>query len=250
MRIDIVSTFPEMVEAVLDASIVGRARRAGHLQAAALNLREFTHDRHNTTDDEPFGGGAGMVMKPAPFFEAVAFLSQQCGGCAHRVIVTTPQGRPFTQQVAQELAGCPHLIMLCGHYEAIDERVSEHLATDEISVGDYVLTGGELPALVMTDAIARLLPDVLGNPDSLSDETFAEKLLGYPQYTRPAVYEDHPIPEVLQSGHHANIAKWRRLQRMERTRRYRPDLWAEFVPTAEDKKMLKKMGRNDLLEGK
>ncbi len=250
MHIDIVSTFPEMVEAVLDASIVGRARRTGLLQAAALNLRAFTHDRHNTTDDEPFGGGAGMVMKPAPFFEAVEYLSQQCGGCAHRVIVTTPQGRPFTQQVAQELAACPHLIMLCGHYEAIDERVSEHLATDEISVGDYVLTGGELPALVMTDAIARLLPEVLGNPESLSDETFAERLLGYPQYTRPADYNGHPIPEVLQSGHHANIAQWRRLQRMERTKRYRPDLWAEFVPTKDDIKMLKKKGRTDLLEGK
>ena len=250
MRIDIVSTFPEMVESVLDTSIVGRARRAGYLQAAALNLRDFTHDRHNTTDDEPFGGGAGMVMKPAPFFEAVDHLSQQCGRCTHRVILTTPQGRPFTQHIAQELAGCPHLIILCGHYEAIDERVSEHLATDEISVGDYVLTGGELPALIMTDAIARLLPGVLGNPESLSDETFAERLLGYPQYTRPAVYEDHPIPEVLQSGHHANIAQWRRLQRMERTRCYRPDLWAEFMPTAEDRKMLKKMGRADLLEGK
>lgn len=250
MRIDIVTTFPEMVEAVLDASIVGRARRAGLLQAAPLNLRDFTHDRHNTTDDDPFGGGAGMVMKASPFFEAVAHLSQECGGCAHRVIVTTPQGRPFTQNTAQELAACPHLIMLCGHYEAIDERVSEHLATDEISIGDYVLTGGELPSLVMTDAIARLLPGVLGNPESLSDESFAEKLLGYPQYTRPSEYEGYGIPDVLNSGHHENIAKWRRIQRMERTKRFRPDLWTQFVPTAADIKMLKKMGRFDLLEGK
>ncbi len=250
MRIDIVTTFPEMVESVLDSSIVGRARKQGLLQASALNLREFTHDRHNSTDDDPFGGGAGMVMKPSPFFEAVEHLSSQCGQCSHRIIMTTPQGRPFTQTVAQEFAQSEHLIMLCGHYEAIDERVAEQLATDEVSIGDYVLTGGELPALVMTDAIARLLPDVLGNPESLSDETFSDKLLGYPQYTRPADYQGYTVPDVLQSGHHAMISAWRRIQRMERTKRNRPDLWAVFTPTADDRKMLKKMRRLDLLEGK
>lgn len=239
MRIDIVTIFPEMVEPVIRCSMLARGQRAGILEINAIDLRQFTHDRHRTTDDAPFGGGAGMVMKPEPFFEAVEYLRQQTGWLPARIVVTTPQGRLFTQAMAAELAQIPHLILLCGHYEGIDERVCQHLATDEISIGDYVLTGGELPALVIADAVARLVPGVLGNPESLNQDSFSDGLLAPPQYTRPAEYREYRVPEVLLSGHHAQIARWRRLQRLLRTRERRPDLWAKATLREEDLRLLR-----------
>lgn len=239
MRIDIVTIFPEMVDPVIRCSMLARGQQAGVLEVRAVDLRQFTHDRHRTTDDAPFGGGAGMVMKPEPFFEAVEYLRGQAGWLPARIVVTTPQGRLFTQAMAVELAQVPHLILLCGHYEGIDERVCQYLATDEVSIGDYVLTGGELPALVIADAVARLVPGVLGNPESLQQDSFVDGLLAPPQYTRPAEYRGYRVPEVLLSGHHANIARWRRLQRLLRTRERRPDLWAKVQLTEEDRRLLR-----------
>ncbi len=239
MRIDIVTVFPEMVEPVIQCSMLARGQQAGSLQIRAADLRQFTHDRHRTTDDTPFGGGAGMVMKPEPFFEAVEHLREEAGWVPARIVVTTPQGRLFNQQMAVEFAQVPHLILLCGHYEGIDERVCQHLATDELSIGDYVLTGGELPALVIADAVSRLVPGVLGNPESLQQDSFVDGLLAPPQYTRPAEYRGYGVPEVLLSGHHANIARWRRLQQLLRTRERRPDLWQKVSLTPEDIKLLR-----------
>lgn len=239
MRIDIVTIFPEMVEPVIRCSMLARGQQAGVLEIHAVDLRQFTHDRHRTTDDAPFGGGAGMVMKPEPFFEAVKHLREQAGWVPARIVVTTPQGKLFTQAMAVEFAQAPHLILLCGHYEGIDERVCQYLATDEVSIGDYVLTGGELPALVIADAVARLVPGVLGNPESLQQDSFVDGLLAPPQYTRPAEYRGYRVPEILLSGHHANIARWRRLQRLLRTRQRRPDLWAKVQLTEEDRRLLR-----------
>lgn len=239
MRIDIVTIFPEMVEPVVRCSMLARGQRAGVLEIHTVDLRQFTHDRHRTTDDAPFGGGAGMVMKPEPFFEAVEHLREQAGWVPARIVVTTPQGKLFHQRMAAEFAQSPHLILLCGHYEGIDERVCQYLATDEVSIGDYVLTGGELPALVIADAVARLVPGVLGNPESLQQDSFVDGLLAPPQYTRPAEYRGYRVPEVLLSGHHAQIARWRRLQQLLRTRQRRPDLWQKVQLTAEDLKLLR-----------
>lgn len=239
MRIDIVTIFPEMVEPVVRCSMLARGQQSGALQIHAIDLRQFTHDRHRTTDDAPFGGGAGMVMKPEPFFEAVEYLREQAGWIPARIVVTTPQGRLFTQKIAAEFAQSPHLILLCGHYEGIDERVCQYLATDEVSIGDYVLTGGELPALVIADAVARLVTGVLGNLESLRQDSFVDGLLAPPQYTRPAEYRGYRVPEVLLSGHHAKIARWRRLQRLLRTRERRPDLWEKAQITLEDLELLR-----------
>ncbi|MGQ9488970.1 MAG: tRNA (guanosine(37)-N1)-methyltransferase TrmD [Armatimonadota bacterium] len=239
MRIDIVTIFPEMVEPVVRCSMLARGQQSGALQIHAIDLRQFTHDRHRTTDDAPFGGGAGMVMKPEPFFEAVEYLREQAGWIPARIVVTTPQGRLFTQKMAADFAQSPHLILLCGHYEGIDERVCQYLATDEVSIGDYVLTGGELPALVIADAVARLVTGVLGNPESLRQDSFVDGLLAPPQYTRPAEYRGYRVPEVLLSGHHAKIARWRRLQRLLRTRERRPDLWEKAQIPPEDLELLR-----------
>lgn len=239
MRIDIVTIFPEMVEPVVRCSMLARGQQSGSLEIRAIDLRQFTHDRHRTTDDAPFGGGAGMVMKPEPFFEAVEYLREQTGWIPARIVVTTPQGRLFNQKIAAEFAQSPHLILLCGHYEGIDERVCQYLATDEVSIGDYVLTGGELPALVIADAVARLVTGVLGNPESLLQDSFVDGLLAPPQYTRPAEYRGYRVPEVLLSGHHAKIARWRRLQRLLRTRQRRPDLWEKAQITPEDLELLR-----------
>jgi len=224
MRIDILSLFPGMFAGPLDESIVGRAREAGLLDLRILNLRDWAHDRHKTVDDRPFGGGPGMVLKPEPVFEAVESLR----GAATRVILTAPGGRPFTQGIAAELAVLDHLVLICGSYEGFDERIREHLADDALSIGDYVLTNGALPAMVIVDAVTRLLPGALGDSESALDESHGDGLLEYPHYTRPAEFRGWPVPEVLLSGNHADIARWRRRQAMRRTAERRPDLWEKY----------------------
>lgn len=224
MKIDVVSLFPGMFAGPLDESIVGRARTAGILDLKIHDLRDWTHDRHKTVDDRPFGGGPGMVLKPEPIFEAVEALR----GPETRVILTSPGGRPFTQAIAAELAVVPHVLLVCGSYEGFDERIREHLADDEISIGDYVLTNGALPAMVVIDAVTRLLPGALGHEASAVEESFSDGLIEYPQYTRPAEFRGWPVPDELMSGNHAEIARWRYRQAMSRTAVRRPDLWEKY----------------------
>ena len=219
MKIDVLTLFPEMFAGPLDHSMVKRARDLGILNLRVVNLRDYTHDRHKTVDDKPFGGGPGMLLKPEPIFEAVENLA----GAKTRVIMLTPAGRKFDQQLARELAQQEHLLFLCGAYEGFDERVRT-LAQDEISIGDYVLTNGALPAMVVIDAITRLLPGVLGDDQSSQDESFSHGTLEYPHYTRPAEFRGMKVPDVLLSGNHAEIEKWRREQGKVRTREKRPDL--------------------------
>lgn len=220
MKIDVLTIYPGMFPGPLDESIVKRAQESGKLKLAFKNLREYTHDRHRTVDDRPFGGGPGMLMKPEPLFEAVEDLRKK----NTRVILTSPIGRPFQQEIAREMANEEHLILVCGSFEGFDERVREHLADDEISIGDYVLTNGALPAMVIIDAITRLLPGALGDDKSSDDESFSEGLLEYPQYTRPADFRGMKVPEVLQSGNHADIEQWRQEKAKLRTEQLRPDL--------------------------
>jgi tRNA (guanine37-N1)-methyltransferase len=220
MKIDVLTLFPSMFAGPLDASIVQRAREAGLLDLRIHDLRDWTHDRHRTVDDKPFGGGAGMVLKPEPIFEAVESLAD----AKTRVLLTSPAGRPFTQPAARELSECPHLVILCGSYEGVDERVRDGVVHDTFSIGDYVLTNGALPAMVIVDAVTRLIPGALGDETSAVDESFSQGLLEYPHYTRPAEYRGMKVPEVLLSGHHAEIEKWRREQSRDRTHRQRPDL--------------------------
>ena len=220
MKIYVLTLFPEMFAGPLDVSIVQRARSAGLLDLRIHNLRDYTHDRHKTVDDKPFGGGPGMVLKPEPIFEAVEKLA----GEPTRVILMTPIGRTFNQAIARELAQQEHLLLLCGSYEGVDERVRETLADDELSIGDYVLTNGGLPAMVVIDAVTRLLPGVLGDDESSRDESFSQGLLEYPHYTRPADFRGMKVPDMLISGHHAEIARWRAEQARLRTEKRRPDL--------------------------
>ena len=220
MKIDVLTLFPEMFSGPMDASIVGRARKAGLLDLRLQNLRQWTHDRHKTVDDKPFGGGAGMVLKPEPIFEAVESLADD----KTHVVLTAPSGRPFSQAIARELAQKEHLLIICPSYEGVDERVCEALVDDELSIGDYVLTNGGLPAMVIIDAVTRLLPGALGDDESSRDESFSQNLLEYPHYTRPAEFRGMKVPEVLLSGHHAEIEKWRAEQARERTAKRRPDL--------------------------
>lgn len=238
MRIEIITTLPQMIEAVASESILGRARQKGIVDVEAVNLRDFTHDKHKTTDDAPFGGGPGMVMKCEPVFEAVEALTSRRAGQKPRVLLMTPQGRRFDQPMAEELARESHLIMICGRYEGVDERIREQLVTDEVSIGDYVLTGGELAALVILDAVTRLLPGVLGDETSAVSESFSSGLLEYPQYTRPANYRGMQVPEVLLSGNHEEIRKWRRAQALKRTLQRRPDLLERAHLTEEDRRLL------------
>lgn len=219
MKIDVLTLFPEMFAGPLDVSMVARARKAGLLDLQIRNLRDWTHDRHKTVDDRPFGGGPGMVLKPEPIFEAVEALA----GEKTRVLMMAPAGRPFTQAIAQELAEQEHLLFLCGSYEGFDERIRT-LAHDELSIGDYVLTNGGLPTMVVIDAVTRLIPGVLGDDGSASDESFSHGLLEYPHYTRPAEFRGMKVPDVLMSGNHAEIEKWRREQARQRTKERRPDL--------------------------
>jgi tRNA (guanine37-N1)-methyltransferase len=220
MKIDVLTLFPGMFPGPLDESIIKRACESGRLRLGIRDLRDYTHDSHRKVDDRPFGGGPGMLMKPEPLFEAVEALR----GEKTRVILTSPAGRPFRQEIAQELAGEDHLLLVCGSYEGFDERVRECLADDELSIGDYVLTNGALPAMVIIDAVTRLLPGVLGDDESSVDESFSDGLLEYPQYTRPAEFRGMSVPEVLLSGDHAAIERWRREQARMRTGQRRPDL--------------------------
>jgi len=219
MKIDVLILFPEMFAGPLDFSMVKRAREDGKIDLRVINLRDYTHDRHKTVDDKPFGGGPGMLLKPEPIFEAVESLSNE----KTRVVLMTPGGRKFNQQIAQELATYEQLLFVCGAYEGFDERIRT-LAHDELSIGDFVLTNGALPAMVIIDAVSRLLPGVLGDDQSAADESFSHGLLEYPHYTRPAEFRGMKVPEVLLSGHHAEIEKWRRAEALKRTQQRRPDL--------------------------
>ena len=237
MNFHILTLFPEMVMNGLSTSITGRAMEKGIISVEAVNIRDYSTDKHRHVDDAPYGGGAGMVMQPGPICDAYEDLCARTGR-RPRVIYMTPQGRVFTQQIAEELAKEEELVFLCGHYEGIDERALELVATDYLSIGDYVLTGGELPAMVMIDCISRLVPGVLNNEVSAEVESFHDNLLEYPQYTRPEVWRGRPVPEVLLSGHHGNIAKWRRAQALAVTKSNRPDLWERVKLTKEDHKLL------------
>jgi tRNA (guanine37-N1)-methyltransferase len=219
MIIEVLTLFPELFPGPLSSGVTGRGLAAGLIRLRVHNLRDYTHDRHRQVDDVPYGGGAGMVLKPEPIFEAVRARTGK-----GPVILLSPQGERLTQQLVRALAVHEDFYLICGRYEGVDERVARHLVDREVSIGDYILTGGELPAMVLIDAVGRLVSGVLGSEDSPKDESFAEDLLEYPHYTRPAVFEGHEVPEVLLSGHHAEIERWRRAQASERTRQRRPDL--------------------------
>ena len=239
MKIDILTLFPKMFEGPLQESIIGRAKSKGIVRIEVHDLRKFTRNRHRQADDRPYGGGPGMVMKPEPLFEAVEYITgrkaspQRDRGA--RVILMSPQGKTFAQGKAQELAGERHLIFICGHYEGIDERVGKKLASEELSLGDYVLTGGELAAMVVVDAVVRLLPGALGAEESARKDSFSEKLLDHPHYTRPAVYREMKVPQVLLSGNHGEIEKWRRQEALQQTLLKRPDLIKKANLSEEDK---------------
>jgi tRNA (guanine37-N1)-methyltransferase len=223
MRIDIISIFPKMFSAVLDESIIKRAQAKGKVKIFTHDLRDYTLDKHHKVDDRPFGGGSGMVLQVEPIFRAVEAVKKKVKGKT-KVILLCPQGARLNQAYAKKLSGCRNLILICGHYEGIDERVRQHLVDEEISIGDYVLTGGELAAMVLVDSVVRLIPGVLGDKNSLNFESFEGNLLEYPQYSRPAKFKNWPVPEVLVSGDHKKIFAWRKLQALTRTRLKRPDL--------------------------
>ena len=233
-RFHILTLFPEMVMDGLNTSIIGRAIDAGLLEINAVNIRDYSTNKHMKVDDYPYGGGAGLVMQPEPVYRAYKDFEKDMKK-KPRVVYLTPQGTTFHQEMAKELAKEEELVFLCGHYEGIDERVLEEIVTDYVSIGDYVLTGGELPAMVMIDSISRLVPGVLHNDDSAGDESFENGLLEYPQYTRPPVFLDKEVPEVLLSGHHENIRKWRHEQSVKRTKERRPDLWEAYEKGMEEK---------------
>jgi tRNA (guanine37-N1)-methyltransferase len=247
MRIDVITIFPGMFSGPLDLSIVGRARQRGLVDIRLHDLRDHTDDRHRKTDDAPFGGGAGMVMRPEPWFRAIESIAESDRAPASTRILLTPQGRRFTQADADRLSALPHLVLLCGHYEGFDERVREHLVTEEISIGDYVLTGGELAALVLIDAIVRLLPGAVGSEESIVAESHRQSLLEYPQYTRPAEFRQFAVPDILLSGHHAEIARWRRQQSLQRTLERRPDLLANADLDRGDRQFLASIGAGQFL---
>ncbi|MFD0959457.1 tRNA (guanosine(37)-N1)-methyltransferase TrmD [Paenibacillus chungangensis] len=237
MRIDVLTLFPEMFEGVFDASILGKARQKGIVTLEAINFREYSESKHKTVDDYPYGGGGGMVLKPEPVFSAVEDLHAQ-SKTTPRVVLMCPQGETFTQRKAEELAEEEHLVLICGHYEGYDERIREHLVTDELSIGDYVLTGGEIPAMAVIDSIVRLLPGVLGNESSAVTDSYSTGLLEHPHYTRPPEFRGWSVPETLLSGHHENIKRWRREQSLLRTLSRRPDLLADAELTDKERKWL------------
>ncbi len=260
MRIDVATLFPEMCEAVLSESIIGRARKAGFIEIACHNIRDYSADKRRRVDDYGYGGGKGMVMQADPIYRCHSHICElgneppahetADGELPHPYTVyMSPQGTVLTQQKALELSRLPRLIVICGHYEGVDERVIEEIVDEEISIGDYVLTGGELPALVMIDSIARLCEGVLAADECYEEESHFGGLLEYPQYTRPEVWRGKPVPEVLLSGHHENVAKWRQGQRLLRTAQKRPDMMKKYQLTKEDYKILQKMeeNKNDLL---
>lgn len=245
MRIDVLTLFPEMFNVPFNAGIFKRAADRKLISIHLHNIRDHTHDKHHIVDDYPYGGGPGMVLKPEPIFEAVESVKSEIslidGVDEMPIILLTPQGRLFSQQIARELSEHSHLAFICGHYEGVDERVREHLVTDEISIGDYVLTGGELPAMVVMDAVVRLLPGVLGSEDSLLEDSHSNGLLEYPQYTRPAEYRGWTVPDILLSGDHARIARWRREQIIRRTLERRPELLAKANLCSEDKQLIESL---------
>ncbi|RJP50597.1 MAG: tRNA (guanosine(37)-N1)-methyltransferase TrmD [Anaerolineaceae bacterium] len=251
MQFEVFTLLPEVFPSYLETSIIKRARERGLIKVNVHNIRDYARDKHHTTDDLPYGGGGGMVMKPEPVFEAIESvleliplptppepLSSPMGKTSIPIILLTPQGRVFNQTIAQELSQYPHIVLLCGRYEGIDERIREHLVTNEISIGDYVLTGGELPALILIDSIARLLPDVLGDPTGAEDDSHAMGLLEYPHYTRPPEFRGWKPPDVLLSGDHSKIQKWRREQALLRTFKKRPDMLEKTELSKEDKKFI------------
>lgn len=272
MHIDILTLFPEMFTSYSSESILKRAQEAGHLTLRWHNIRDYATGKHRVTDEPPYGGGGGMILKPEPIFRAVEAVLQGSRGAGERrsrgaegqgsgrseenvlplasrtspIILMSPQGRPFSQKVAQELAQHERLILICGRYEGVDERVRQHLITDEISIGDYVLTGGELAAMVIVDAVARLLPGVLGAEDAAQTDSFATGLLEGPHYTRPETFRDWSVPEVLRSGHAANIARWRREQALLRTWQRRPELLETADLAEEDKQFLRTLAREEM----
>lgn len=242
MKIDIISLFPEMFAAYLDESILKRAQAAGHIEIAIHDIRPYGLGKHHVTDEPPYGGGGGMVLRPEPVFAAVeaalATRNATASNATPRIILMTPQGRQLTQGLVEELSAEQHLVLVCGRYEGVDERVREHLVTDEISIGDYVLTGGELAALVVVDAVTRLLPGVLGAANAASQDSYATGLLEGPHYTHPEIFGGWTVPEVLRTGHAANIARWRREASLRRTWQRRPDLLAAAALSEEDKRFL------------
>ncbi len=238
MHIDVLTLFPEMFGGIFDQGIMKRAIDQKLVSIGLHNIRDYTHDKHHTADDYPYGGGAGMVLKPEPIFEVVEAIDKKKGT---PIILLSPQGRLFTQEVAQEMAGHSQLVLICGHYEGVDERVREHLATDEISIGDYVLSGGELAAMVVIDSVFRLVPGVLGSEESPLDDSHVGGLLEYPHYTRPPEYRGWPVPEVLLSGNHAQINRWRREQAIRRTLAQRPELLTKAELSSEEERLLERL---------
>ena len=237
MRIDIMTLFCDMCNSVLGESIIGRARAAGKVEINCRDIRDYTEDKHRRVDDKPYGGGMGMIMQAQPIFDCYRSLCDETGTRPY-LLYMTPQGKTLTQDRVKELAKLDNIAILCGHYEGIDERVIEELQPEEISVGDYVLTGGELPALIVADSISRMLPGVLSDDECFEEESHFSGLLEYPQYTHPAVWHDKEVPDVLLSGHHANVDKWRRRQSLIRTRERRPDMFEKYELSKDDKKLL------------
>lgn len=241
MQIDILTLFPEMFTGVLGSSILSKAAEKSAVQYNVVNFREFSDNKHSSVDDYPYGGGAGMVLKPQPIFDAVASLTEQANSSRPRIILLCPQGERYSQRKAEELAGEEHLIFICGHYEGYDERIREYLVTDEISIGDYVLTGGELGAMVVIDSVVRLLPEVLGNQESHMKDSFSTGLLEHPHYTRPADFRSMKVPDILLSGNHKLIEEWRNKETLRRTLLRRPDLFEQVELTPEQQKWLEEV---------
>ena len=244
MRIDVLTLFPEMFHGVLGTSIIGRAVENKLLDINLINIRDFAKNKHKQTDDYPYGGGPGMVMSPQPLFDAFYHVLDEAPSA--RVIFLTPQGKTLRQDMAREYAKMPHLVLLCGHYEGVDQRVIDRFVDDEISIGDYILTGGELPAMVFIDCVSRLIPGVLGSSQSVEEESFSEGLLEYPHYTRPQVYEGFKVPEVLLSGNHKEIEEWRKKESLRNTLKKRPDLLKDVDLTLEERKIIDELKRGKL----
>ena len=243
MRIDILTLFCDMCESVLSESIIGRARQAGKVEINCIDIRNYTEDKHRRVDDKPYGGGMGMIMQAQPIYDCFEALCRETGTKPH-LIYMTPQGKTLTQQRVKELAKLDNIAILCGHYEGVDERVIEELQPEEISIGDYVLTGGELPALILADSISRMLDGVLSNSECFEEESHFSSLLEYPQYTHPAVWKGREVPEILLSGHHENIDKWRRQQALKRTKERRPDMLENAELSKKDEEFLDLLDKN------
>ncbi|ADU30780.1 tRNA (guanosine(37)-N1)-methyltransferase TrmD [Evansella cellulosilytica] len=244
MKISVLTLFPDMFNGVFQSSILKNAQEKGAVQYDVVNFRDYTEDRHNRVDDYPYGGGGGMVLTPQPVFDAVNSIKTE-SKTEPRIILLCPQGERYSQKKAEALANEEHLILICGHYEGYDERIREHLVTDEISIGDYVLTGGEIGAMVIADSVTRLLPGVLGNETSAVTDSYSTGLLEYPHYTRPSKFLDYEVPDVLLSGHHERIDKWRREQSLKRTYERRPDLLENMELSEEDKLYLKTLNKSE-----